>query len=141
EEELKQYAKSTPEELYAALGVRGNRIPSLAEVYDQDGEHTSWDSDWAEWLKTDPDTCPVSLFWHQLVGVVKMSTHIVEQKPVANLDEVGLGKTLQAIATIMVRIYLKEHFAQFQRYPEGSIGESFAQSLTYSPRAREQLDE
>ena len=57
--------------------------------------HKGWDAAVAQGT-----AIPLSLKWHQVTGVVAILHRIFLRTPAFVLDDVGLGKTMQAIATL-----------------------------------------
>jgi hypothetical protein len=99
-------ATLSPESLSKSLGFR-DRIPILFNTHRHKGGATQWDDRNAfHNVSSSPDFAPNELHWHQLAGVhailrrllTKQASSLVPGILVA--DEVGLGKTLQSLATI-----------------------------------------
>lgn len=111
--------EKTVGELYEMLGFPDGKIPFLASTI-------SVDTDFAS--PAHPDECvdnaaqvtstqPLSLKWHQLVGVVKMVERALASGPVLLMDNVGLGKTLQVVAYFAVMAYYRDFYSKTERYP------------------------
>ena len=87
-----------------------NNIPLLFNTHRHAGGVTPWDDSAAfqneERLKTDEAFTPIELRWHQLAGVHAILRRLLSKEPsgacpgILIADEVGLGKTLQSLATI-----------------------------------------
>lgn len=120
---MEEEAKMTAVSLAIALGYRTGRPPSFNIIRDRSGL-TPWDnSSEFPMTKLNSDALPdnltkLSLHWHQLAGNHSIMRSILS--PVADpsrilgmlvADEVGLGKTAQAIAVIaffMQAIFLQQ---------------------------------
>ena len=122
EEGVDQYRNSTTEDLCTALGiscVNGHpRIPGLQEDIDPTGKLNSWEN-LEEFLaaKAAGKLIPLEVKWHQMVGIHKMITNAFEGKPVLLMDEVGVGKTLQVIATILMLANFRDYYDQNHNFP------------------------
>jgi len=87
-----------------------NDIPILFNTHRHVGGVTPWDDSTAfqdvDRLKTDKEFTPNALRWHQLAGVHAILRRFMSEEPsharpgILIADEVGLGKTLQSLATI-----------------------------------------
>lgn len=94
-------------DLCSSLDFRNSR-PVTFNEYRHLGGATLWDPKEKDLFKDDsPTLAPVKLFWYQLAGVHAIIRKIFNEDPILAFiasmllaDEVGLGKTLQAIAVI-----------------------------------------
>lgn len=111
EEDLAPYMTRTLDNVMTQLtGMRDQKlIPLMNPTEDIRGVFTHWDnSDEAriffgtqgEYLKD------IRVAWHQAVGIHKIMTEYMLGRPLLLLDAVGVGKTLQAIGTILMRQWL-----------------------------------
>ena len=95
-------------------------IPGMNEWEDRSGAWTPWDDN-AEarsfWESTSPHKQPIRLSWHQVVGVHKLLGHMLKKESILLADAVGVGKTLQAIAVIVARIWFIKFFSLHNQYP------------------------
>jgi hypothetical protein len=103
-----RFARMSTQELGHVLGWPQLRPPIFAELRSCAGRN-----DWREGgqLKQgDPDVEPMELLWHQLCGVAAIVDKIWTENEEHNVpgillaDAVGLGKTVQIMATIAVLI-------------------------------------
>lgn len=91
------------------LGFR-NELPLLFNTIRHKGGLSPWTHPATfENRSDDPDLEPLSLFWHQLAGahaIIRMNFHPTQDSSRCNgtliADEVGLGKTFQAITVIVI---------------------------------------
>jgi hypothetical protein len=99
-------AKMSPKSLTKALGFRLGLPPSFNTYRSLSGS-LSWDFDEGTPCPAPEDIEGIKLHWHQLAGVHSIIRHVFVEGEDADLvpgmlvgDEVGLGKTAQAITTI-----------------------------------------
>jgi SNF2 family DNA or RNA helicase len=120
-EGVDEFMGKTMDELWEILGVIDKAIPLFNRLQDPESAHDPWTDEGGKWLQDHGE--PLTLRWHQLVGVVKMLHNAFDNKPTLLMDEVGLGKTIQVTAFFAVLSYYREHFAAHGSYP-GSFGQS-----------------
>ena len=99
-------ARLSPEVLARALGFPQN-LPLLFNARYHKGGATEWDNRIAfREAESSPDLTPNVLHWHQLAGVHATIRRLLSAKAsslvpgILIADEVGLGKTVQSLATI-----------------------------------------
>jgi TATA-binding protein-associated factor len=99
-------ASMSPDMLSKSLGFK-NGIPLLFNPYRHKGGATPWDSpDAFRDVGSDSDVFPSELRWHQLAGTHAILRRLLSREPSFGLsgilvaDEVGLRKTLQALAVL-----------------------------------------
>jgi TATA-binding protein-associated factor len=95
-----------PDIISKSLGFR-NGIPLLFNPYRHKGGVTPWDSPAVfQDVASNAEVFPHQLRWHQLAGTHAILRRIFSREPNSGLsgilvaDEVGLGKTLQALAVL-----------------------------------------
>lgn len=118
---MEEEAKMTPASLAFSLGYRTGVPPSFNTVRDRSGL-TPWDNP-DSFTYTNIDALPdnltkLRLHWHQLAGNHSIMRSILSKVPdtsralgILIADEVGLGKTAQAIAVIaffMQAVFLQQ---------------------------------
>jgi TATA-binding protein-associated factor len=123
---MEKEATMSAASLAIALGYRTGRPPSFNTIRDRSGL-TPWDNR-SSFSGLNPDALPdnltkLHLHWHQLAGNHAIMRSILSTKPDASrvlgiliADEVGLGKTAQAIAVIsflMQAVYLQQNNKKF----------------------------
>lgn len=122
-EGVEQYQGCTCQQLWEMLGLESiQRIPGFQRKIDMDGIWKPWSKEGIEWLATNPAAEDLEVSWHQLVGIVHMVDRILQGKPILLMDEVGVGKTLQAVGLIAILAHFREHFSRHQSFP-GKWGE------------------
>lgn len=118
---MEEEAKMTPASLALSLGYRTGLPPSFNRVRDRSGS-TPWDKSDA-FSNANMDSLPdnltkLRLHWHQLAGNHSIMRSVLSKVPdssrvlgVLVADEVGLGKTAQAIAVLaflMQAVFLQQ---------------------------------
>lgn len=129
EEGVEQYRTPTPmtsEMLCTRLGLPQDAkgqfyIPGLAKTIDTNGifNATKHPKEFSELPQE--RRIAVTLRWHQWVGIHKMVTNAFAGKPILLMDDVGIGKTLQVIATVAVLRWYRHHKRDQGRFP-GEFG-------------------
>lgn len=135
---MEEEATMSAVSLALALGYRTGRPPSFNTILDRSGL-TPWDNS-SRFSKLNVDALPdnfkkLTLHWHQLAGNHSIVRSILSKDPNSSCvhgmlvaDEVGLGKTAQAIAVIaffMQAIFLQQ---SKRKYPP-VLGKSTLTSL------------
>lgn len=114
DDELKHLTDKSTDDLWRLLGISDNKLVPLADWRDPLLQ-------FSQWLKDD-DICPqerkeeCNLRWHQLVGLNRLAEAVFSKSCVLNMDEVGVGKTLQIIGLLAYRIMNIEELKQSGRY-------------------------
>ncbi|KAG1894055.1 P-loop containing nucleoside triphosphate hydrolase protein [Suillus fuscotomentosus] len=114
-EGVEEYNNLSEDDIWSILGLPEKRIPFFNLLQDPYGNCDPWTEDGQTWLKENGE--PLSLRWHQLVGLVKMVKNTFGGKPVLLMDEVGLGKTIQVTALIAVLSFYREFYTMHHRFP------------------------
>ena len=134
-EGTEQLATMSEDDIYGHLGLSdiGKKIPGFNDTEDPDGVIDPWlDPGW--FTNSKNKTSPLTLRWHQLVGIFKMLINVFESKPVLLMDEVGLGKTIQIMGLICMINYFRDFFDKHRKFP-GYFGKylyNFLQHLLIS---------
>lgn len=104
-EGTEEYAKWSREQVKEALGLGTmDTLPMFNDTCDWTGAKRSpWDK--TEWAKVIADQAEVALrpHWHQLVGILKILVTHSKENAIMVMDQVGIGKTMQAIGVIAMR--------------------------------------
>ncbi|KAI6097725.1 P-loop containing nucleoside triphosphate hydrolase protein [Pisolithus croceorrhizus] len=117
-EGVEQYKRYSMDDLWNMLGLRDvKRIPDFQEKIDTDGSCQPWTENGAQWLSTSPEAVPLRINWHQLVGIVHMVDRALSGLPVLLMDEVGVGKTMQAVGLIGTLSFFREFYARHGHFP------------------------
>lgn len=90
------------------------------DTEDPDCAHDPWSVEGRKFLKEGLGV-PLRLRWHQKVGILRIFENKFAQKNMALGDEVGVGKTGQALATIAGSVQYEAFHAKHGRYP-GKFG-------------------
>lgn len=127
-EGTKQYASTSMDDLWTILGLPplSTYFPAFNSHIDPSHEFTHWDNTKAAkaFFKTTGKNGPERVFvrWYQLVGVVRILHQIFKGQNTLLMDQVGLGKTLQAFGVIAMLNYFREYYAKHKDFP-GAFGE------------------
>ncbi|KAH8986189.1 P-loop containing nucleoside triphosphate hydrolase protein, partial [Lactarius hatsudake] len=107
-------------ELYAMLGFSDHKIPFLNSEIDckPDLSQIVRESNDDPTPPAPPsEKEPLSLRWHQVVGVVKMMECALTSQPVLLMDDIGLGKTMQVLMFFCVLAYYRDYYRAEKTYP------------------------
>ncbi|KAH9851664.1 hypothetical protein C2E23DRAFT_732763, partial [Lenzites betulinus] len=125
-----EYYVMEREAIARALGLATTRIPFLSQLQDPIGELDPWSEEGLEALRRETAE-PLTPMWHQMVGILKIMDNLFEGKNVLIMDEVGVGKTLQAVGAIAIFEYQRLHFQR-----TGKHSDRFSQSGRFRFHAR-----
>jgi hypothetical protein len=126
-EGVEVYQTWTPVQLRSSLGMPQETVPFFNVKRDKDSNHDPWTDAGRQWLAEAGNGEPLSLRWHQLVGVLKMMENTFEDKPTLLMDGVGLGKTIQVSAYFALLIYYREYYSKHSTFP-GKFSKLFSLS-------------
>ncbi|KAI0323131.1 hypothetical protein GY45DRAFT_1210786, partial [Cubamyces sp. BRFM 1775] len=93
------------------------QFPWFSERHDPETRYDPWSAEGQALLETE-STERLQLMWHQAVGVYRILSNLFEHKQMLVMDEVGVGKTIQAIGSIAMYRYLQLLFEENKTYPE-----------------------
>ncbi|KAH9926072.1 P-loop containing nucleoside triphosphate hydrolase protein, partial [Amylocystis lapponica] len=117
-EGVEEFKKIAEDELWQMLGLASRKIPGFSEWVDPDARADPWSAEGQQFLNSKSDRLEkLTPRWHQLVGIVKMVDKLLRRQPVLLMDEVGVGKTLQAVGLVAVRSYLRSYYAEHKEFP------------------------
>ncbi|KAH7919437.1 hypothetical protein BV22DRAFT_1023013 [Leucogyrophana mollusca] len=105
------------EELWVALGLPDYAMPFFQKRTDPTASVDPWMPEGEAWLKSSPLAQELAPCWHQLVGILFMVDKMLKSDPVLLMDEVGVGKTMQAIGLIAIRSHFYDHYHTHNRFP------------------------
>ncbi|EIM88645.1 uncharacterized protein STEHIDRAFT_109021 [Stereum hirsutum FP-91666 SS1] len=91
-------------------------LPFMNSRYDN-SEARRNPADHVEWFKDEKNGVVLTPRWHQLVAMLAMIEMAFDGKPVAVLDEVGIGKTIQTIGVIMLLTWYREFYTKKGHFP------------------------
>lgn len=111
--------------LWLKLGLLAESIiPGMKRHVDPTGGCTGWfeddgfDTEVAKFGRNESSRVTAfRMSWHQLAGIVRMLQLAFEGLPAFIMDEVGVGKTLQAIGFIAVLCHFREYYDKHADYP------------------------
>jgi SNF2 family DNA or RNA helicase len=103
--------------LWEWLGDESKKLPFINTVHDPDGMRDPWLAEDKAWFADPKNTEPFGPKWHQLVGLYWLLERAFEGKNGLNMDEVGLGKTLQAASLIAKLTQMRACFKVKGRFP------------------------
>ncbi|KAI9062335.1 hypothetical protein FKP32DRAFT_1574398 [Trametes sanguinea] len=116
-EGVEAYKDLTIEQMQQMLGLPSPHFPFFNQKQDPSGIHLPWSEEGRAALRSS-EAVELSPFWHQWVGVLKIMDNMMAHKHVLLMDQVGVGKTMQAIGAIAVYEWLRLMFSQKGRYPD-----------------------
>ncbi|PCH38798.1 hypothetical protein WOLCODRAFT_59536, partial [Wolfiporia cocos MD-104 SS10] len=123
---VEEYSGLSLEDVKKALGLPDGQFPCFNSKEDPLG-HDPWTPEGLEALKADT-ALPLNPRWHQYIGVLKMMRCAINGDPVLLMDKVGVGKTMQAVMFIALRVYYREYFTQHGKFP-GMFGKFDQQAV------------
>lgn len=112
---VEEYGKHTTEELARALGLPTPELPFCSPKQDPDGELDPW-SDLGQAALNAASARPLAPKWHQWVGLLKITDNMFDGKSVLVMDEVGVGKSYQAVGAIAMHEYQRMHFQKHAQH-------------------------
>lgn len=133
-EEQNEYDGMSVEVLAKALGIEESKgvpiIPGLAEFLDIANNYSEKANpvEFRKACETHGHTIRLNVREHQLAGIHKILSNAFLGRGLLLMDEVGLGKTLQLIAAMIIMVAFREHFLKtgdfpgdFRTYPSLSL--------------------
>ncbi|KAI0713977.1 hypothetical protein C8Q76DRAFT_620615 [Earliella scabrosa] len=122
-EGTERYSTVPEDQIDRFLGIDdlGGFIPGFNRKEDPNGLTDPWTPEGRAELEKDT-AVTLNLRWHQKVGVLRMQEQLYAGKPLLLMDEVGVGKTAQAVAVIAKYAYDRAYFARCSSFP-GMFGE------------------
>ncbi|OSC96331.1 hypothetical protein PYCCODRAFT_1379379 [Trametes coccinea BRFM310] len=129
-EGVEAYKVLTTEQMQLMLGLPSPFFPFFNQKQDPAGIHLPWSEEGRAALHSDEAT-ELAPFWHQWVGVLKITDNMMAHKNVLLMDQVGVGKTMQAIGAIATYEWLRLTFKQKGRYPD-RFGKFQSHTLCYA---------
>jgi hypothetical protein len=123
-EGVEEFQKMSRDDLWNALGLPKGSLPFFNALEDPSGINDPWTPEGREWFQVGGNGKALEIRWHQLVGVLKMLQNAFAGKPSLNMDDVGLGKTIQVTTFIAILAYYRDYYASHGSFP-GIFGESF----------------
>lgn len=112
-----EFAKMSEADLWHYLGFSSQKIPFFNDRIDPSGKETPWTDEGAAFFAKADNGEILQPRWHQLVGICKMMQNAFAGKSVLLMDEVGLGKTLQAAAVTAILAFYREAKKETGKFP------------------------
>jgi SNF2 family DNA or RNA helicase len=123
-EGVEEYQDTSSDELWAMLGRPEKSVPFFNLKQDTESRRDPWTDEGVKWLQVPSNGEPLTLRWHQLVGVLKLVENAFLGRPVLLMDGVGLGKTIQVAAFIAFLTWYRDYFTAHGKFP-GRFGQCF----------------
>lgn len=114
---VEEFQEMNAMQLHELLGLPKEGLPFFNRKEDPMNAHDPWSEEGQEWLKTSKDAVAFGPRWHQLVGIAKMTRRMLASQPMFVFDEVGVGKTMQAVGLIALRAYYVHHYQKHGHLP------------------------
>ncbi|PCH35827.1 nucleoside triphosphate hydrolase protein [Wolfiporia cocos MD-104 SS10] len=111
---VKEYSSLSLEDIKEVLGLSDGQFPCFNSKEDPLG-HNPWTLEGLEAL------------------VLKMMRCTINGDPVLLMDKVGVGKTMQAVMFIVLRVYYREYFTQHGKFPGMFEHEKHIKNLPNGP--------
>ncbi|KAL7283875.1 hypothetical protein ACG7TL_001145 [Trametes sanguinea] len=115
-EGVEAYKKLTIQEMQAAFGLPSEHFPFFNKKTDNTSNEDPWSDTGREALKS-ANAADLKPFWHQWVGLLKISDNMMAGKNVLLMDQVGVGKTMQAVGMIAMYEWLRVNKETRGQYP------------------------
>jgi hypothetical protein len=140
EEPAAEYSTKSNLQLWKEMDIGDIcRVPGMAEEWHKTKKFSRWDNDEEArqfWLSDGNSEFKeqLELQWHQTVGVHQGSTLMLKRQPFFLFDAVGMGKTIQGTALLLMRPYLMEYHEKHGHYPPAwsmCIQSKLMHTLTY----------
>ena len=107
-EGTEMHAELSLDDVNAALGLIKGHFEGLNRTEDPDGLLDGWTEQGRKMLASDR-ALPLEPRWHQRIGVLRMLECLFARLPVLLMDEVGVGKTAQAICLLAIYVWYVSH--------------------------------
>ncbi|KAL7283873.1 hypothetical protein ACG7TL_001143 [Trametes sanguinea] len=103
-------------DISAAFGLPSEHFPFFNKKTDNNGNEDPWTEAGREALRS-PNAADLKPFWHQWVGVLKIVDNMMSGKNLMLMDQVGVGKTMQAVGTLAMYEWLRVNKEKRGHYP------------------------
>ncbi|KAI9057595.1 hypothetical protein FKP32DRAFT_1583634 [Trametes sanguinea] len=115
-EGVEAYKKLTIEQMRVAFGLPTDHFPFFNKKTDSTGNEDPWTESGRKALASS-SAADLKPFWHQWVGVLKIVDNMMDRKNLMLMDQVGVGKTLQAVGTLAMYEWLRVNKETRGQYP------------------------
>ncbi|KAI9056739.1 hypothetical protein FKP32DRAFT_1585261 [Trametes sanguinea] len=115
-EGVEAYRKLTITQMQAAFALPTAHLPFFNKKTDMVSNEDPWSDAGREALKA-PNAADLTPFWHQWIGIMKIVDNMMDGKNILLMDQVGVGKTLQATGALAMYEWLRVHKQTRGDYP------------------------
>ncbi|KAH9846336.1 hypothetical protein C2E23DRAFT_708043, partial [Lenzites betulinus] len=115
-EGVEEYKALTIDEMRQWMGLPTAYIPYFNQKIDIKGNTNPWSPEGRQALES-TYAAPLTPFWHQWIALTKINDNAANKRNTLILDQVGVGKTLQAVASIASYEWLRSYNEQKKTYP------------------------
>ncbi|KAI9060334.1 hypothetical protein FKP32DRAFT_1542386, partial [Trametes sanguinea] len=115
-EGVEAYKKLTIDAMRTAFALPSEHFPFFNKTTDSTGNEDPWTESGRQALAS-PNAADLKPFWHQWVGVLKIVDNMMGRKNLMLMDQVGVGKTLQAVGTLAMYEWLRVNKEKRGQYP------------------------
>ncbi|KAH9848945.1 hypothetical protein C2E23DRAFT_687749, partial [Lenzites betulinus] len=112
---VEAYYELGVDDIARALGLASPELPFFNPLQDPVGELDPWSEAGLAALHL-ATAEPLKPMWHQWVGILKITDNLFDRKNILVMDEVGVGKTLQAVGAVAMFEYQRLHFQQYGKH-------------------------
>ena len=130
-EGIEEFQKMSRDDLWNVLGLLKGSLPFFNMLEDPSGINDPWTPEGREWFQDGRNGQAIEIRWHQLIGVLKMLLNAFADKPSLNMDDIGLGKTIQVTMFIVILAYYWDYYTSHGSFP-GIFSEYFPPFVTLS---------
>ncbi|KAH9846753.1 hypothetical protein C2E23DRAFT_743355, partial [Lenzites betulinus] len=116
QEGVEEYKTLTIDEMRQGFGLPSAHLPHFNRKVDVKGNTNPWTPEGRQALES-TYAVPLCPFWHQWVGLTKIIDNMSHNRNVLIMDQVGVGKTLQAVGAIAMYEWLRSYNEQKKTYP------------------------
>ncbi|EGO04148.1 hypothetical protein SERLA73DRAFT_67867 [Serpula lacrymans var. lacrymans S7.3] len=117
-EGVEEFADKTEDNLWWMLGLeQSHTLPHFQTKTDPTTTVKPWSNEGQKWLDKNQAAVALTPKWHQLVGIVKMMDKMLKGEPVLLIDEVSVGKMMQAIGVVACAAYFRNFYDTHGKFP------------------------
>lgn len=116
-EGVEAYRNLTDEEVAAGLGLTAPCMPFFNTKQDPEGDDDPWSAKGLAALEA-PTAVPLQPRWHQWVGVLRIMDNMFSGKHMLLMDQVGVGKSMQAVGAIAMYQYQRMYWQRHGRHTD-----------------------
>ncbi|EGO30104.1 hypothetical protein SERLADRAFT_344915 [Serpula lacrymans var. lacrymans S7.9] len=115
---VEEFVDKTKDNLWRILGLEQLRtLPHFQTKTDPTTTVKPWSNEGQKWLDKNQAAVALTPKWHQLVGIVRIIDKMLKGEPVLLMDEVGVGKTMQAIGVVACAAYFCNFYDIHGKFP------------------------